>query len=166
MEAQEVAVEVSEVVESPRQRWKTPLALFKQLNNEYNFTVDAAAEDDNALLDKYWTRETDALKQQWVGERVFCNPPWKKILPWIQKALKSEFVAMLVPNRTGSKFFLEAASKAEIHFFRGRVQFQTPGEQVKQSSNPYDTCLMLFGPGTKPGTIKFRDAKTGKLLDV
>ena len=151
--------------ESPRQKWATPKALFNQLNSEYAFTVDAAAEDVNALLDTYWTRETDALKQDWSSQRVFCNPPWNKILPWINKALESTgFVVLLVPSRTGSKWFLEAATKAELHFFRGRVQFKTPGAGVKESSNPYDTCLMLFGPGIIPGTIKFRDAKTGKVL--
>ena len=151
--------------ESPRQQWRTPKALFDQLNAEYSFTIDAASDETNALLPAYWTRESNALKQDWSGHRIWCNPPWNKILPWIDKALASGgFVALLVPSRTGSKWFLQAATNAELHFFRGRVQFKTPGEHIKESSNPYDTCLMLFGPGTVPGTIKFRDAKTGKVL--
>ena len=32
---------------------------------EFNFTVDACASDKNHLVDKYWTKELDARKQNW-----------------------------------------------------------------------------------------------------
>ena len=41
--------------------WGTPIELFDSLNAEFNFTIDAAANKFNALCDRYWTEDDDAL---------------------------------------------------------------------------------------------------------
>lgn len=71
----------------------------------FGFTIDAAASPSNALLPRYWTRETDALAQDWWGERVWCNPPYSNLRPWVEKAWRqwdscheAELVVMLLPN--------------------------------------------------------------------
>jgi hypothetical protein len=61
---------------SDREDWRTPADLFAALHREFAFTVDAAASERNALLPRFWTRESDAFLQDWRGERVFCNPPY------------------------------------------------------------------------------------------
>ena len=60
--------------------WATPKALFDELNNEFDFTLDPCATDENHLCDKYYTIHDYGLKHDWKGERVFCNPPYSKML--------------------------------------------------------------------------------------
>lgn len=57
---------------------RTPRDLFDQLNNEFHFTLDAFATDQNALLPHYHTKDSkpDGLAANWAGERVFMNPPY------------------------------------------------------------------------------------------
>lgn len=45
--------------------WSTPDAVFEELNNEFNFDLDAAANDENHKCDRYFTKEQDGLKQNW-----------------------------------------------------------------------------------------------------
>lgn len=50
--------------------WQTPLELFKQLNDKYNFQVDACTSPENALCDYFWTVEDDCLQKDWVMEMI------------------------------------------------------------------------------------------------
>lgn len=59
---------------------------FAPLQARFAFTVDAAASEDNAKLPRFWTKATDGLSQDWRGERVYCNPPYSSIEPWVEKA--------------------------------------------------------------------------------
>ena len=77
---------------------------FAILHKRFNFTIDAAAEQWNARLDRYWTPEDDALQQDWSGERVWCHPPFTDgTLPqWIAKATfstEADLIVMLLPDR-------------------------------------------------------------------
>ena len=64
---------------SKSNEWETPKELFDKLNNEFKFTLDAAASDQNHKCERYFTIEEDGLKQNWAGERVWCNPPCSEI---------------------------------------------------------------------------------------
>lgn len=59
---------------------------FAELHDRFGFTVDVAAEAHNAKLPRFHTPEQNGLTQSWNGERVFCNPPYSNIRPWIEKA--------------------------------------------------------------------------------
>lgn len=61
---------------SEREDWTTPQNLFDELNAEFHFTLDAAASPDNAKCERFFTAEQNALRQNWGGETVFCNPPY------------------------------------------------------------------------------------------
>lgn len=67
---------------------RTPKWLFDALCAEFHFTLDAAATADNALVERYFTREDDALKQDWTDNIVWCNPPYSRgqLLQWVTKA--------------------------------------------------------------------------------
>lgn len=58
--------------------WTTPIDFFKELDNEFHFTLDPCATHENHLCDTYFTIEEDGLKQDWSGHRVFMNPPYSK----------------------------------------------------------------------------------------
>lgn len=69
--------------------WCTPQDFFDKLNEEFSFTLDAAATDKTAKCPLYFTPETDGLKSSWkvAGGTVFCNPPYgREIGKWVQKA--------------------------------------------------------------------------------
>lgn len=90
---------------------ETDPGLFLELDSRYRFTVDAAASYHNAKLPRYWTVAVDGLRQPWRGERVWCNPPFSRLAPWIEKAWDSqqdgcELAVLLLPaNRSDQPFW-------------------------------------------------------------
>src|SRR5688572_22395659 len=99
---------------------ETPRALFDQLNQEFGFTLDAAASHGNALCPHYYTEtglfgpEThpgqrfqtlacgvDGLTGSWTSERVWCNPPFTMLQEFTDKAWEeqggTDLIVMLVP---------------------------------------------------------------------
>lgn len=74
------------VFSSDRMNWETPQWLFDELNDEFHFTLDAAADSKNFKVLPFLTAEQDALKCKWSGQ-VWCNPPYgRDIGKWVQKA--------------------------------------------------------------------------------
>ena len=74
------------VFSSDRMNWETPQWLFDELNKEFHFTLDAAADSKNFKVVPFLSAEQDALKCKWSG-RVWCNPPYgRDIGKWVQKA--------------------------------------------------------------------------------
>lgn len=52
---------------SKKSDWETPQDLFNRLNDEFHFTLDAAASDLNHKLPHYYTEKEDGLAQDWGG---------------------------------------------------------------------------------------------------
>jgi len=64
----------------------TPQEFFDKLNEEFHFTLDPCANEENHKCKKYYTKEDDGLKQSRDNEIVYCNPPyWKEIKKRVQK---------------------------------------------------------------------------------
>jgi len=110
--------------------WETPQALFDELDREFHFTLDVAADRDNAKCEKYFTAQDDGLRQSWGGERVWLNPPYGRgIKKWMRKAYQEgqkpgTIIVALVFARTDTEWFHEYVyHKAEIRFLRGRLRF-------------------------------------------
>ncbi len=120
------------------QTWRTPPMFFQALNRRYGFTMDGAATKGNALLVKASTPDEPL---SWDGERVFCNPPWSQIQPFVELAAKAEMAVLLVPARTNAAWFHRALKLgAEPRFFLGRLTFVGATGQC-----PVDCCLLVFG---------------------
>lgn len=49
--------------------WATPADLFRQLDEEFHFTLDPCSTDANAKCEKHYTIETDGLTQNWGGRK-------------------------------------------------------------------------------------------------
>jgi len=134
--------------ESKSSNWETPTDLFDELNLEFGFTLDAAASDDNALCDDYYTREQDGAIQRWAGHTVFVNPPYdhKSLTRFMDKAL-AEMVGngvttvLLYPaHKTDQKWwhklwrlYLSGQYKIEIRWVKGRLTFGLPPELRKEN---------------------------------
>jgi site-specific DNA-methyltransferase (adenine-specific) len=108
--------------------WATPQWLFDKLNEEFHFTLDVCANEDNAKCKTFFSKVQDGLQQQWDGV-IWCNPPYgRQIKQWVKKASEAaasgNTVVMLIPARTDTEWFHEYVyGKAEIRFIRGRVKF-------------------------------------------
>ena len=77
------------VFSSATVEWETPREVFEALDAEFHFTLDPCSTHENAKCEKHYTREEDGLKQDWTGERVFCNPPYGREMPlWIEKCAR------------------------------------------------------------------------------
>lgn len=61
---------------SNRMDWETPTDLFRSLDDEFRFTLNAASSETNHKCQKYYTLEDSAFDHEWGGETVFCNPPY------------------------------------------------------------------------------------------
>lgn len=52
---------------SDKKNWETPQKFFNALNEEFHFTLDAAASHENHKCENYYTEEQDGLVQDWGG---------------------------------------------------------------------------------------------------
>lgn len=131
--------------------WSTPLQLFRELDYEFHFDIDLAASADNAKCARYYTKEDDALSQEWTGV-CWLNPPYGRDLKsWIRKAYESALngatVICLVPARTDTGWFHDYALKGEIRFLRGRLGFSS----TRRGRAPFPSCVVVFRPPVVDG---------------
>ena len=135
---------------SDKNYWETPQDFFDELHEKYEFTLDAAATDENAKLPNYYTVEDDALKQKWEG-RVFVNPPYgREIKHWVKKAYEeslqphNECVVMLIPSRTDTIYWHEYifGKAKDIDFLKGRLKFEIDGEP--RDAAPFPSALITY----------------------
>lgn len=134
-----------------KQDWCTPDWLFAELSHLFGpFDLDAAASDENARCRRYFTKATDGLSQEWAG-RVFVNPPYDDIGPWVAKAAGEAAcgrasVVMLLPVRTSAGWFHEHVwMKAPVLFLRKRLRFNGG----HGATAPFDCMVVLFGLAIK-----------------
>lgn len=123
--------------------WETPPDFFAALDAEFGFTLDAAANADNAKCLRYY--DNFGLALPWEGV-VFCNPPYgTQIGKWVEKghqeARKGATVVMLIPARTETAWFQSYVfgGASEIYFVSGRLRFS--GSKVNA---PFPSCVVVF----------------------
>jgi len=144
--------------------WETPRWLYDKLNSDFVFDLDATATQENALAPGYFTKEDNALKQDWfidygedgIVKTVFLNPPYSKISAFMKKAykesLKGAVVVCLIPCRTDTKYWHNYCMKAsEIRLVKGRLKFNNrtlpswkEDGSHKVSSATFPSCIVIF----------------------
>lgn len=152
--------------------WETPQYFFDLLNDSFTFTLDPCASDSNHLCDKYFTEEIDGLDQDWKGNSVFVNPPFKQIARWMEKCYEegqkeNTIVVAIIPPRTDTKYWHDYVMKAkEIWFCVGRVNFLKNGKKPKNTSN-FPLVVVVFDNTTSEfPIIKSLEHKGGKEIDA
>lgn len=133
---------------SKKDDWETPQEVFDKLKEEFHFTLDPCADENNHKCKKYFTREQNGLLQDWKSETVFCNPPYgRKIGLWVRKCYLhgkngDGLAVMLIPARTDTKWFHEYIynnKNAEIRFLKGRLKFGG-----SKNSAPFPSMIVIF----------------------
>jgi phage N-6-adenine-methyltransferase len=143
---------------SARRNWGTPPAIYLPLDREFNFTLDVAADGNNAAHVRFLTKDTDALATSWAGETVYCNPPYgREIGQWLRKAIaerdEHEVTSVfLVPARTGNRWFhdLVLPEAAEVRFIQGRLSYTIRRGPVRRKGRaPFDSMVVVYRPGLR-----------------
>lgn len=117
-----------------KQDRRTPREFFDSLHSRFNFTLDGAASSENALLPRY---SSEVKPLPWQGERVFCNPPWSSIPPFVEHMATADLAVLLVPARTNCGWFHRALELGAIpEYFKTKPNFGGPW------NSPID-CLLL-----------------------
>jgi phage N-6-adenine-methyltransferase len=145
------------------------------------FTVDVAAAAHNARCERFFDREIDGLAQPWAGERVWCNPPYSDIAPWIRKAWScwssTLGIVMLLPaNRTEQSWWQlmvepfrdRGGSPMSCEFLPGRMRFLKPGQTaIGPNQRPPFGCLLLRWDAGVDATLTYDpDHIVGGLFDL
>ena len=122
---------------SNSEEWGTPQELFNRLNKEFNFTIDICASKENTKCPKYYTKEEDALKQEWGGV-IWMNPPYgRQIGNWVKKAKEiarqgKATVVCLLPARTDTAWWHDYVMKAnEIRLIKVALNSETAREALR-----------------------------------
>lgn len=146
--------------------WRTPPGFFRFATAMWGpFDLDVAATKENALCVRYYTKENNALMLDWVG-RVWCNPPYSRILPWIRKAIFETrgpycpIAVLLLPPNVDTEWFHLGAFHATTYLLRGRIQFMDP--TGKNRLAPRDGNIVMTFPGT--GQIQTLDWMSYRII--
>lgn len=134
------------LMSSNTNEWATPIKTFQELDAEFHFNLDPCATHENHKCDKYYTIEEDGLQQDWGGQRVFCNPPYGRVIgDWVRKCYEESqksdtVVVMLIPARTDTAYFHDYIyhKAKEIRFVRGRLHFNEAGPA------PFPSMIVIF----------------------
>lgn len=118
----------------------TPQKFFADLDAEFHFDIDAAADEHNHKCELYYGKggiEFDALEADWAGMVVFLNPPYSSAGAFIAKAReeadKGATVVMLLPVRSDTRYWHQYLwdkttndwrPGVKCRFLSGRLQFE------------------------------------------
>ena len=135
--------------------WTTPRDLFKTLDREFSFGLDAAALQSSTLVPNNWygpdhpyEDRRDAFTCNWSVDchswAIWLNPPYgRTIKAWMAKADeeagRGSTVVCLVPSRTDTSWWHDHCIKHEVRFLRGRLKF---GNQNNPA--PFPSALVVM----------------------
>lgn len=134
---------------SLRTTWRTPDALFRDLDAEFHFTLDVCADPSNAKCRRYFSEVDEAFWQTWAPERCWMNPPYGRgIAKWIQRAAaeahSGALVVALLPARTDTiwwhNYVLVHAD--EVRYIRGRLSF----DDARRKRATFPSVVVVWRP--------------------
>jgi phage N-6-adenine-methyltransferase len=146
-----------EVVTSIDERF-TPDKLYREYDSRFHFTLDVAATAENTKTAFFYDREQDGLRQPWAPHRVWCNPPYSDLEPWLRKSHSARagcpVIVMLLPsNRTEQPFwqqwiepYRDRGGWLRTEFIAKRRNFGTPDNESGKhhSSPPFGLVAVIF----------------------
>ena len=161
-----------------RDAWATPQFVFDYFNDTYEYNFDGAANHLNNKCENWSSDYFNHKTNKMEFNRVWINPPYSNIRPWIERAVSDKkrgiLTTLLVPATPDASWWPSKAS--EYNFIvgsvdnngkkhSGRIQFinALTGEAI--NGNPKGSVLLVFNPsviGCKTNYIKMEDLKRFK----
>lgn len=126
--------------------WRTPSLLFRNLHREFSFSMDGAATKHDTLLPRF---TDDISRQSWVGEKVFCNPPYSDIPSFLVKASEADLAVFLIPYRPHTTYWLKHIFTNplchEIRILHRSVRYLPPaGRRGDVLRSPFASAIVIF----------------------
>ncbi|EFB3401227.1 DNA methylase [Escherichia coli] len=126
--------------------WRTPYRLFRNLHREFNFSLDGAATEYDALLPRF---TDDIHNQSWDGERVFCNPPYSDTKTFLVKAAEADLAVFLIPYRPHTTYWLKHLFTNplchEIRILHRAVKYLPPARHNGLAiRSPFASAIVIF----------------------
>lgn len=154
---------------SSKKDWRTPPKLYSNLNKEFDFWIDLAADKENTFCQTFFNESQNALKQDWqdfaikngsLGRFGWCNPPYgRDLVKWIKKAYEENLLGFksvwLIPARTDTKFFHQFIfGKAKtVCFIKSRIAFLNNDNKPEHKAT-FPSMIVVFA-GHKVSNTEF-----------
>lgn len=128
--------------------WATPPGFVRPLAAAVDgFDLDVASGAEHSpVADRGYDKDDDGLSQPWPG-KIWCNPPYSNISPWLRKAIserqqsRAEFVVALVKGDTSTDWFHKYGTEADLFVFVNyRMKF---GDS--SNSAPFPSLVLVYG---------------------
>lgn len=138
-----------------RDLWQTPEFVFDYYDRRFEFDVDLAASESNALTGNFYSAEDSAFDVRDFGKHCgsfWCNPPYSDIMPWVDLCLRASSESgrvsvMLIPADTSVKWFKKAFDNCtECHFISGRISFINSETGKPVNGNNKGSVVFIFDP--------------------
>lgn len=122
-----------EKFQSGSEEYETPTSIFEPLDEEFGFTLDVSATNENSKCERYFDKEIDALQQDWGEEICWMNPPYgNKLQKFVRKANAESkngcTVVGLIPVKSNTVWWHDCVIENEIRFIKGRPKFNNMDE--------------------------------------
>jgi hypothetical protein len=135
--------------------------------------LDPCTEPDNPTgAARFYSLPTDGATEPWVGDSIFCNPPYSKARErWALRCIAAgeagARVALLIPAHPDTRIFQTVmASAHSVTFVRGRLKFGIPRDNGRQQAASHGSAILTWNCFTEPlevlgVTIQLRNEQVG-----
>lgn len=167
-----------------KDEWRTDPVLFELCDREFHFDLDVAASAENALCERYFTQEDNALTQDWYQAskysfgkdhvtNIWCNPPFSLKKEFLDKGREEHRhganCCFLVPGDAPetdwwvstvydmvfpSPRTLLIRPEYHVRMLRPRVNYYTPDGLHKKGNNR-PSALIIMGWNQPPGIFSW-----------
>jgi len=129
----------------------TPNDKLDQAVNQYKIlpVLDVCSNGPNAKCVGYFTKEMDALSQEWDLD-FFMNPPYSKVDKFMKYAYEQHKKhnvngLILTYSKTDTRWWHEfVEEKAEVHFIKGRIKFMDEHGNPTKHPAPYPSVWIIY----------------------
>ena len=155
------------------QNYATPARYVRALEDELGrpFALDVCAEAWNAKAERYLDVQANGLTSPW-SPLNFCNPPYDNQQAWLARAAwwsetHGHTSACLVRASIDTRYWFRlVVLRATCDFFFGRIPYIDPVTRKEKRGSTFASAVVLYGPQFEPGVVRWRDAESGRLIDV